>query len=378
MQSQTARPKSRMPLFLTSLAAAVAAHAAQPPPASLPDVRAVVRQRGKAVVKIETLEYYLPGLLRRTGRLLNPFPLRSTIKDAASLALFVPSAVIYPLRRHIGSGVLIDTQGHLLTNHHVVRGADKITVHLTDAKGVRRRFKAKALGRDPQTDIALVKIDPRKTPVVTAPLGDADALEPGDWIIAIGHPLNLTGSVTVGVVSGRHRQLRANPLEDYIQIEAAVNPGNSGGPVLNTRGEVVGIVALGIFPANDIGFAVSTSLIAPFLDDFKTRRRPRRGYLGVTLRDITPHLASTKKLDTETGILVEDVKHFSPAGRAGLKRGDILVSVAGRKVAKARDAQMLILRTRPGTAIPLAVRRKGKLLTLEPTLRQRRAPFRIF
>jgi len=361
------------------LVSCAAAHAAEPPATpTLPNVRAVVKQRGKAVVKIETFEHYLPGIVRRTVRLANPFPLRSTLRDVASFAFFVPSAVIYPLRKHIGSGVLIDGEGHLLTNHHVVRGADRITVHLTDAKGVRRRFKGKALGRDPQTDIALVKIKPKDVPIVSAPLGDADALEPGDWIIAIGTPLDLTGSVTVGVVSGRHRQLGANALEDYIQVEAAVNPGNSGGPILNTRGEVVGIVALGMFPANNIGFAVSTALITPFLDDFKTRRRPRRGFLGVSLTDITPHVAKRKKLDVEAGVLVSAVKRSTPAGRAGLRRGDIVVSVAGHKVAKARDAQMIVLRAKPGTAIPIVVRRKGKLVTLTPTLRKRRVPFRIF
>ena len=347
-------------------------------PAGLPDIRAVVKQRGKAVVKIETAENYLYGLARRTGRLLNPFPLRSTPKDALSLVFFVPSALLGGLRKHVGSGVLIDGDGHLLTNHHVIEGADRITVRLTDAADVKRKLDGTVLGRDSHTDIALVKIDPAKIPLVTAPLGDSDELEAGDWIIAIGHPLNLTGTVTLGVVSARDRQLRQNLIEDYIQTDAAVNPGNSGGPILDTQGQVVGIVALGMFPANNIGFAIPTNLITPVLDDLKTRRRPRRGYLGVTVQDITPDVAKEKKLDVDRGIVVTDVRYFSPAADAGLRTDDVLVRLGDHKLAKARDLQMAVLRTRPGSTVPLLVRRGGKPRTLQVKLRQRRKPFRIF
>jgi len=368
----------RATLVLT-LAACAAAQAAEPPrpPGGPPDVRAIVRQRGKAIAKLQTIEQYLPGLARRTGRLLNPFPLRTTLKDALSFVLFVPSAIFYPLRRHVGSGVVIDAEGHLLTNDHVVRGADRLTVRLTDREGIKRKLAGTLLARDPHTDIALVKIDPKQAPLVPAPIGDSHTVELGDWVVAIGQPLNLTGSVTVGVVSGRHRRLGANLIEDYIQIDAAVNPGNSGGPILDSAGRIVGIVSLGLFPANNIGFAVPTSLITPFLDDLKARRRPRRGYLGVSLRDITPDLAEARKLDVDRGVLITRVRLFSPAADAGLRRGDIVLWVAGKQVAKARQVQMLVLRTRPGTTIPITVRRKGKSVTLKPTLRPRRQPFRI-
>ncbi len=363
-------------VFSLALAAGLAVGGGPPP--GPPDVRAVVRQRGKAVVKIETREYFIPGLLRRVGRVLNPFPLRSTLADAASLAFFLPSGAFHRLRRHIGSGVVIEPDGHLLTNHHVVRGADHITVRLTDAAEVRRQFRGRVVGADRLSDVALVKIDPAEARLVVAPLGDSDALELGDWVIAIGQPLNLTGTVTVGVVSGRHRQLDSAELEDYIQTDAAVNPGNSGGPILDAQGRVVGLVTLGIFPADNIGFAVPTALIAPFLDDLKADGRPRRGYLGLSVEDITPHLAKRRALDRDSGVLVTRIRAFSPAGKAGFHRGDVVVSIDGRTVAKARDVQMLVLRTKPGSTVPVVVRRKGKLHTLHPTLRERRKPFRIF
>jgi len=368
---------SLLPLLLAVLGAP--ARAAQPPPApALPDIRTIVSQRERAVVRVETFEGYFPGLLRRGGRLLNPFPLRSTLGDAASFVFFIPTIIVYPLRKHLGSGVLIDAEGHLLTNHHVVKGADQVVVRLTDAKGTRRKFDAKVVGTDPQVDIALVKIDPGTTPLVTAPLGDSEQLALGDWVVAIGHPMALTGSVTCGIVSGLHRQMRVNPLEDYIQIEAAVNPGNSGGPILNDRGQVVGIVSLGLFPANNIGFAVPTGLITPFLDDFKRHGRPRRGYLGIDLRDVTPELAKDEELDVEAGAYVARVAYSSPAGRAGIERGDVIVAVGGREVAKAREVQMAVLRTPPGRSLAFTVRRDGKLRDLAAEPVERRKPFRIF
>ncbi len=382
---------------LACLLAAAAARAAEkkPPLPPLPDVRAIVRQRGRAVVRVESYEGYVSGLLRRAGRLLNPFPLRRTLSDAASFAFFVPAIVIPSLRKHIGSGVLIDAEGHLLTNHHVIRDADRVRVQLTDAKGVKRSFRGCIVGSDDQADIALVHLrwatsrhtrdrhpaghrPRRNAPLVFAPLGDSEELRRGDWVVAIGNPLNLTGSATTGIVSGLHRQIGAHSLEDHIQVEAALNPGNSGGPLLNTRGEVVGIVSLGVFPSNSIGFAVPTSLFEPFLDDFKKHGRPRRGYLGVTLRDITPELAKEEKLGVETGVFVADAEWLSPAWRAGIRDGDILAAYAGKTPKNARDVQMAVLRTRPGTEVGVRVRRRGKEITCRVEVGQRRRPFRIF
>jgi serine protease Do len=180
------------------------------------------------------------------------------------------------------------------------------------------------------------------------------------------------------VVSGLHRQIGAHELEDHIQVEAPLNPGNSGGPLLNARGEVIGIVSLGVFPSNNIGFAVPTALIAPHLDDLRAGERPHRGYLGVELVDITPKLARERELETARGVLVEDVKWFSPADRAGIRTGDILLSYDGTKAAEAREVQMAVLRTPPETEVTVRVRREGEALRLRVRLGERRRPFVIF
>mgnify|MGYP005833999089 CR=1 FL=1 len=366
-------------LLLALLAAGAPASAAEPRKAvTLPDVRAIARERGKAVVRVETVEHFVPGLVRRSVRLANPFPLTSNVGDAFSFVLYLPSAVFYTMRKHLGSGVIIDSEGHVLTNHHVIKRADRVAVRLTDAEGVQRRFEARVVGRDPHTDVALVKFDPGEAKLVTAPLGDSDQVALGDWVIAIGNPFHLTGTVTCGVVSGLHRQVRANLIEDYIQVDAAVNPGNSGGPILNTRGEVIGLVDLGIFPANNIGFAIPTSLIAPFLEDMKKHGQPRRGHLGVSLRDLTPELAEERGLAAQAGVLVAGVSLFSPAARAGLRSGDVIEAVGGQKAEGAREVQMAVLRTPPDSLLPLSVRRGEKTLELRARLAPRRTPFRVF
>jgi S1-C subfamily serine protease len=366
---------TRSCLFLLLLA--TAAGAAQPP-AGWPDVRSIARDRGGAVVRVETFEHYLAGVARRTGRLLNPFPISDTLGDAVSFVIHIPSLVFYPLRRHLGAGVLIDPEGYLLTNYHVVRDADRFTIRLKDAKGRPRRFAAKRIGIDPETDIALLKIDPGDVPLVTAPFGDPEQLALGDWVVAIGNPVNLTGTVTVGIVSGLHRQLEANDIEDYIQVSAALNPGNSGGPILNTAGEIVGIATLGIMPANNIGFAVPVTLIAPHLDDLKRTGRPQRGRLGISVAEITPELGRKLKLDVDRGVLVTRVGYFSTAREAGIQEGDLIVEVGGRQVAKPREVYMAVLRSEPDTRIPVVVRRGGKVLTLTARVAIRRRPFSIF
>jgi serine protease Do len=317
-------------------------------------------------------------VVRRTGRLLNPFPISDILGDAAAFVIHIPSLVFYPLRRHLGAGVLIDREGYLLTNYHVVRDADRFTIRLKDAKGRPRRFAAKRIGIDPEIDIALLKIDPGDVPLVVAPLGDPEQLALGDWVVAIGNPANLTGTVTVGVVSGLHRRLEANDIEDYIQVSAALNPGNSGGPILNTAGEVVGIATLGIMPANNIGFAVPVTLIAPHLDDLKRTGHPQRGRLGITVAEITPELARKLKLDEDRGVLVTRVGYFSAAREAGIQEGDVIVKIGERQVEKSRDVYMAVLRSRPDTRIPVVVRRGGKRITVQPRVDLRRRPFSIF
>jgi len=368
----------RLVLLGLTATAGLAVAAEAPKGLALPDVRAVVTERSKAVARVEIYEDYFMGLTRRCGRLLFPFPLHEKIGDALSLAFYIPSLILSPLRKGLGSGVLIGPEGHLLTNHHVVRNADRFTVYLTDAKDVRRKFDARVLGRDPHTDVAMLKIDPGKAPLVSAPLGDSDQLAPGDWIIVIGNPLNLTGSVSIGIVGGLHRQVEKVLTEDFIQLDATLNPGNSGGPVLNARGEVVGLVSLGFSLSNGIGFAIPTSLITPWVDELKKGKQPRRGYLGIAVRDVTPDLAKQEKLDVEEGVWVRQVELATPASRAGFEDGDVVTAVAGRPVAKAREFQMAVLRAKPGSTLEFTVRRNGKSLDLEAELGRRRTPFEIW
>jgi len=367
----------RARLLLCLLTFALAADAAQAP-AGWPDVAALVRERGKSVVRVETYEYYLPGVVRRTGRLLNPFPLGEVLGDAISFVFYIPSAVIYPLRRHLGAGVIIDAEGHLLTNHHVVQDADRFTIRLKDAKDRLREFPARLVGIDPDTDIALLKIEPGDAPIVAAPLGDSETLAIGDWVVAIGNPANLTGSVTVGIVSGLHRRLEANEIEDHIQVSAALNPGNSGGPILDTAGQVVGIASLGIMPANNIGFAVPIHLVTPHLDDLKKVGRPRRGRLGIRVDDITPAMAKTLKLDVDHGIRVTDVAYYSSARKAGLRSGDVIVKVGGKAMKDARDVYLTVLRARPGSELAVEAVRDGKAFTVQAQVGVRRKGFSIF
>jgi S1-C subfamily serine protease len=372
-------PLSRCLLLIAALLAASWADAAERAELpAVPNVRAIVQARGGAAARVEAREHYLPGLFRRTARLLNPFPLRKTLGEAFSLVIFIPAIIAPRLRTHIGSGVLFDDEGHLLTNEHVIRDADEVRVQLEDAEEVPREFQAAIGGRDRQADIALLRIRPEDAPLVVAPLGDSEEMARGDWVVAIGTPLNLAGSVNTGVVSGLHRQVGAHELEDLIQVEAPLNPGNSGGPLLNARGEVIGIVSLGVFPSNNIGFAVPTSLIVPHLDDLKAGERPHRGYLGAALVDITPKLAEQRELDTTSGVLVEKVKWLGPADSAGLRSGDILLSYAGEKATKTREVQMAVLRTPPDSEVTIRVRREGKTLRFRVRLGERRRPIRIF
>ncbi len=378
---KTGRRASRIApwAFLGFVAAAGLAVAGEPPKGlALPDVRAVVAERGKAVARIETYEDYFMGLARRGEKLLFPFPLHEKIGDAANFFFYVPSLILYPLRKSLGSGVLIDSEGHLLTNNHVIRNADRFTVYLNDAKDVRRKFDAKLLGHDPHTDVAMLQIDPGKAALVTAPLGDSDQLALGDWVVVIGNPLNLTGSVSFGVVGGLHRQVDEFLIEDLIQLDATLNPGNSGGPVLNAQGQVVGLVSLGFSISNGIGFAIPTSLITPWLDDFKKGKQPRRGYLGLTVRDVTPDLAKSEKLDVEEGVWIHQVDPSTPASRAGFEDGDVITAVGGKAVAKGRDFQMAVLRAKPGSTLEFTVRRSGKSVDLKAEVGRRRTPFQIW
>ena len=259
------------------------------------------------------------------------------------------------LRRGAGSGFIIDADGDILTNNHVVEHADRITVKLSTGTNLR----ARVVGRDPDTDIALIKIDsPGVLPV--APLGDSDTLRVGEWVCAIGNPLAYEHTVTVGVVSYIGRKLFDKSLDNYIQTDAAINFGNSGGPLINSRGEVVGINAAISQRASNIGFAIPINQATLILPQLKTRGRVSRGYIGVALTDVTPDLQRTLRLASRRGALVQDVNEGSPGERAGLRPYDLIVSVDGKPMQNNDELIREIARRTPWSVARLDIVRDGR------------------
>src|SRR2546426_5470730 len=237
-------------------------------------------------------------------------------------------------RRGAGSGFIIDPDGSILTNNHVVDRAERITVKLSDG----RTLRARVIGADPDTDIALIKVD-GQTGLPVAPLGDSSKLRMGEWVCAIGNPLGYEHSVTVGVVSFLGRKLFDMSLDNYIQTDAAINFGNSGGPLINSRGEVIGINAAISSRASSIGFAVPINGAAAVLPQLRARGRVSRGYMGVGLRDVDADLERSLKLPVSHGALVQDVTAGSPGDRAGLRPYDVIASLDDRTIAN--DDQLI-------------------------------------
>lgn len=258
-------------------------------------------------------------------------------------------------RRGAGTGFIIDESGHILTNHHVIENAERITVKLTDGRSLR----AQVIGSDPDTDIALIKIASEgKFPHAT--LGNSDDLRVGEWVCAIGNPLAYEHTVTVGVVSFIGRKLFDTSLDNYIQTDAAINFGNSGGPLINSRGEVIGINSAVSRQASSIGFAVPINQAKLILPQLMEKGHVSRGYIGVALRDVDPDLKDSLKLARTSGALVQDVFADSPGERAGLKPYDLIVSVDGRDVSNNGALIREIAARQPGSTARLEVLRDNR------------------
>jgi serine protease Do len=258
-------------------------------------------------------------------------------------------------RRGTGTGFLIDPDGSILTNHHVIEGAERLTVKLADG----RTLRAEVVGSDPDTDIALIKVS-GPGPFPNAPLGDSSKLRVGEWVCAIGNPLAYEHTVTVGVVSFIGRKLFDPSLDNYIQTDAAISFGNSGGPLINSRGQVIGINSAVSRQASNIGFAVPINQARSVLKQLKTMGRVERGYIGVTLRDVDPDLQASLKLSRADGALVQDVTPGSPGARVGLRPYDVIVSVDG-EVVKTHDRLIReIAERQPGSSARLEYIRDGR------------------
>ncbi len=269
-------------------------------------------------------------------------------------------------RQGSGAGFLIDRDGYILTNHHVINAAERITVTLADG----RAFRAEVVGSDPAIDVALVRISGGRD-LPEAPLGNSDELRVGEWVCAIGNPLGYQHSVTVGVVSFIGRKLFDPSLDAYIQTDAAINFGNSGGPLINTRGEVIGINSAISSRASNIGFAVPINQAVGILAQLKARGRVSRGYMGVFLTDVTPALQRSLTLGTSRGALVQDVTAGSPAERAGVRTYDVIVDVEGRDIGSNEELIRDISARQPGTVARLGVVRDTRRMTLPVKLAER-------
>jgi serine protease Do len=258
-------------------------------------------------------------------------------------------------RRSLGSGFIINREGYIVTNNHVVENASDIKVSLSD----KEEYDAKVIGRDPRTDVALIKIDAKKDLQAVA-LGDSGKLRVGEWVMAIGNPFGLGHTVTTGIVSAKGRIIGAGPYDDFIQTDASINPGNSGGPLFNMNGEVIGINTAIVATGQGIGFAIPINVAKDLLIPLRERGRVVRGWLGVQVQAITPELAKSFGLERERGALVADVMSDTPAEKAGIERGDIIVEFNGRKIEEMNDLPRVVASTPPNAEVPVKLLRKGQ------------------
>lgn len=335
------------------------AHAQTSQLSGLPDFTKLVEDNGKAVVSISTVKKAkrvgpqngMPDeqleMLRRFGF---PFPFGDFNGPGMT-----------PERRGQGSGFIIDPNGIILTNNHVVDGADEVTVHLTD----KREFKAKVLGTDPKTDIAVIKIEGKDLPVVK--LGKSENVKVGEWVAAIGAPFGLDNTVTAGIVSAKSRNLPDEQFVPFIQTDVAVNPGNSGGPLFNMKGEVIGINSQ-IFSTSGgfmgLSFAIPIDLAVQIKDELMKNGKVSRGRLGILMQQLTPELAKSFNLKEAKGALIAQIEKDGPADKAGLRDGDIVIEYNGKPIADIRELSQAVASTKPGAKVKVKAMREGKSVSL--------------
>ena len=258
-------------------------------------------------------------------------------------------------QKSLGSGFIIDADGYILTNNHVVEDADEIKVLLKDHK----EYAAKVIGRDSKTDLALIKIKSWKG-LQLINLGDSDQLRVGDWVVAIGNPFGLDHTITAGIVSAKGRVIGAGPYDNFIQTDASINPGNSGGPLINLKGEVVGINTAIFAGGQGIGFAIPINTAKDLLAQLKDKGKVTRGWLGVMIQKVTPDLAKAFNLKEESGALVGDVTPGSPADKVGIKPGDIIIEFDGKPVKEMNELPRLVAAVPVGKVVEVKVLREGK------------------
>jgi serine protease Do len=259
-------------------------------------------------------------------------------------------------QQSLGSGFIIDRDGYIITNNHVVEGADEIKVKLADG----REFKAKVVGRDKKTDLALLKISSLFKDLPVIPLGDSDQMRVGDWVLAVGNPFGLGHTVTQGIISATGRVIGSGPYDDFLQTDAPINPGNSGGPLINLKGEVIGINSAIVATGQGIGFAIPSNLAKNITSQLREKGKVIRGWIGVSIQTVTPEIASSFGLKEAKGALVSDVVQGGPAEKGGIKRGDIIVMFDGKDVKTSSELPLIVAETPVGKTVDVKVIRNGK------------------
>jgi serine protease Do len=260
-------------------------------------------------------------------------------------------------QRGVGSGFVMNRDGYILTNNHVVEDADQIKVKLANGK----EYDGKIVGRDPKTDLALIKIE-ASSDLQPLNLGNSDDLKVGSWVVAVGSPFGLEQTVTAGIVSAKGRVIGSGPYDNFIQTDASINPGNSGGPLINMKGEVVGINTAIIASGQGIGFAIPINMAKEIAPQLQDKGHVTRGWLGVSIQEVTPALAKSFDLKEKKGALVAQVISGSPAEKAGIEQGDIIVEFDGKEVTDSKDLPRIVASTPVGKAVTIKLIRNGKVL----------------
>lgn len=270
-------------------------------------------------------------------------------------------------QRSLGSGFIISRDGYILTNNHVITGADEIFVSLSDEE----EYKAKVVGKDENTDIALIKIESKRDNFPIAVLGNSDSIETGDWVIAIGNPFGFGHTLTQGIVSAKARVIGAGAYDNFIQTDAAINPGNSGGPLINMDGEVIGINTAIVSSGQGIGFAIPINMAKQILQEMKDTGSVSRGWLGVGIQDVSPEIARAIGLDKPGGVMVTSVYPADPAYRAGIRKGDVILKINNKEIQDPQALTRLVGSLKPQDKVNMIIWRDSKTISIRATLGKR-------
>ena len=328
-----------------------------------PDFVVLAKKLTPTVVNISTAKNI--SAQRKFGRNFNN-PFGSSPFDDFFDRFFEENPHRQQKQRSLGSGFIISKDGLILTNNHVVDGADEIKVKLNSGK----EYKAEIKGRDQKLDLALIKINATED-LPAAALGESDSIEIGEWVMAIGNPFGLSETVTAGIVSAKGRVIGSGPYDDFIQTDASINPGNSGGPLFNAKGEVIGINTAIVAGGQGIGFAIPINMAKPIIPQLKEKGKVTRGWLGVQTQVVTPELAGSYGMEGEKGALVADIIKNTPAEKAGIKSGDIITEFDGKPIRDPNELSRTVAATVPGKTVKMKIFRDGSDRVLEVKLEQR-------